>query len=126
MILFPPFQNEKTKICQENCYKTIITVIAPALHDCSSENKLRLPDFQKISSRLQSAVTSYLLFIFLRLFSQIPVINDDLPFKILSGSVLVKPNLKEIRGSTVVFDDGSTAENVRGKFDETSHNLLFL
>lgn len=48
-----------------------------------------------------------------RLFSQIPVINDDLPFKILSGSVLVKPNLKEIRGSTVVFDDGSAVDNVR-------------
>lgn len=48
-----------------------------------------------------------------RFFSQIPVINDDLPFKILSGSVIVKPNLKEIRGSSVVFDDGSVVENVR-------------
>ncbi|XP_029284917.1 dimethylaniline monooxygenase [N-oxide-forming] 5-like [Cottoperca gobio] len=47
-----------------------------------------------------------------RLFSQIPVINDDLPFKILSGSVIVKPNVKEIRGSTVVYDDGSALENV--------------
>ncbi|XP_020487530.1 flavin-containing monooxygenase 5 [Labrus bergylta] len=47
-----------------------------------------------------------------RLFSQIPIINDDLPFKILSGSVIIKPNVKEIRGSSVVFDDGSIVEKV--------------
>ncbi|XP_016526255.1 dimethylaniline monooxygenase [N-oxide-forming] 5-like isoform X3 [Poecilia formosa] len=60
-----------------------------------------------------------------RLFSQIPVINDDLPFKILSGSVLVKPNLKEIRGSTVVFDDGTTAENVDLIVFATGYNYDF-
>ncbi len=49
----------------------------------------------------------------IRLFSQIPVINDDLPLKILSGSVIIKPNVKEIRGSTVVFEDGSIVEKVR-------------
>lgn len=48
-----------------------------------------------------------------RLFSQIPVINDDLPMKILSGAVVIKPNVKEIRGSTVVFEDDSTVEKVR-------------
>ncbi|XP_056133107.1 flavin-containing monooxygenase 5-like [Lampris incognitus] len=47
-----------------------------------------------------------------RLFSQIPVINDDLPLKILSGSVIIKPNVKEIRGSTLVFADGSVVEKV--------------
>lgn len=47
-----------------------------------------------------------------RLLSQIPVINDDLPFKILSGGVIVKPNIKSIHGSTVVFEDGSSVENV--------------
>ncbi|MEQ2158195.1 hypothetical protein GOODEAATRI_009742 [Goodea atripinnis] len=46
------------------------------------------------------------------LFSQIPVINDDLPLKILSGSVNIKPNVKEICGSTVVFDDGSMVDFV--------------
>lgn len=49
----------------------------------------------------------------IRLFSKIPVINDDLPLKILSGSVIIKPNVKEINGSTVVFTDGSTVEKVR-------------
>uniref|UniRef100_A0A671V1B6 Flavin-containing monooxygenase n=1 Tax=Sparus aurata TaxID=8175 RepID=A0A671V1B6_SPAAU len=45
-------------------------------------------------------------------FNQMPVLNDDLPFRILSGSVIIKPNVKEIRGSTMVFDDGSTVEKV--------------
>uniref|UniRef100_A0A8C6LIE3 Flavin-containing monooxygenase n=1 Tax=Nothobranchius furzeri TaxID=105023 RepID=A0A8C6LIE3_NOTFU len=60
-----------------------------------------------------------------RLFSQIPVINDDLPFKILSGSVLIKPNIREIRGSTVVFDDGSAVENVDTIVFATGYNYDF-
>ncbi|KAF3691142.1 Dimethylaniline monooxygenase [N-oxide-forming] 5 [Channa argus] len=60
-----------------------------------------------------------------RFFSQIPVINDDLPFKILSGAVIVKPNLREIRGSTVVFDDGSTVENVDMIVFATGYNYDF-
>ncbi|XP_075342290.1 flavin-containing monooxygenase 5-like [Odontesthes bonariensis] len=60
-----------------------------------------------------------------RLFSQTPVINDDLPFKILSGSVIVKPNVKEIRGSTVMFDDGSSVENVDRIVFATGYNYDF-
>lgn len=51
-----------------------------------------------------------------RLFSQIPVINDDLPLRVLSGSVIIKPNVKEICGSTVVFEDGTTVEKVKSLF----------
>ncbi|XP_036377168.1 flavin-containing monooxygenase 5-like [Megalops cyprinoides] len=47
-----------------------------------------------------------------RLFSQIPVINDELPGKILSGGVVVKPNVREFRGSSVVFEDGSVVDKV--------------
>ncbi|XP_013875406.1 dimethylaniline monooxygenase [N-oxide-forming] 5 [Austrofundulus limnaeus] len=60
-----------------------------------------------------------------RLFSQIPVINDDLPFKILSGSVIVKPNVKEIRGSTVEFEDGTTVEKVDMIVFATGYNYGF-
>ncbi|XP_053735887.1 flavin-containing monooxygenase 5-like [Synchiropus splendidus] len=60
-----------------------------------------------------------------RLFSQIPVINDDLPMKILSGSVIVKPNVKEIRGSTVVFDDGTIVEKVDTLVFATGYNYDF-
>ncbi|XP_076582455.1 flavin-containing monooxygenase 5-like [Chaetodon auriga] len=60
-----------------------------------------------------------------RFLSQIPVINDDLPLKILSGSVIVKPNVKEIRGSTVVFDDGSMLEKVDTIVFATGYNYDF-
>ncbi|XP_034036299.1 LOW QUALITY PROTEIN: dimethylaniline monooxygenase [N-oxide-forming] 5-like [Thalassophryne amazonica] len=60
-----------------------------------------------------------------RLFSQIPIINDDLPFRILSGSVILKPNVKEIRGSTVVFDDGSIVEKVDVIVFATGYNYGF-
>lgn len=59
-----------------------------------------------------------------RLFSQIPVINDDLPMKILSGAVIIKPNVKEICGCTVVFDDGSTVEKVREEFSSTFSKIF--
>ncbi|XP_042603363.1 flavin-containing monooxygenase 5-like isoform X1 [Cyprinus carpio] len=45
-----------------------------------------------------------------RVFSQHPMVNDDLPNRILSGTVSVKPNVQEFRGSSVVFEDG-TVEN---------------
>ncbi|XP_069378426.1 flavin-containing monooxygenase 5-like isoform X1 [Paralichthys olivaceus] len=60
-----------------------------------------------------------------RLFSQIPVINDDLPMKILSGAVTVKPNVKEIRGSTVVFEDGTFVEKVDTIVFATGYNYDF-
>ncbi|XP_061634381.1 flavin-containing monooxygenase 5-like [Phyllopteryx taeniolatus] len=60
-----------------------------------------------------------------RLFSQIPVINDDLPFKILSGSVIIKPNVEEIRGSSVLFEDGSVVEKVDTIVFATGYNYDF-
>ncbi|KAK5869973.1 hypothetical protein PBY51_024645 [Eleginops maclovinus] len=60
-----------------------------------------------------------------RLFSQIPVINDDLPLKILSGLVILKPNVKEICGSSVVFEDGSTVKNVDTIVFATGYNYDF-
>uniref|UniRef100_UPI0009B31664 dimethylaniline monooxygenase [N-oxide-forming] 5-like n=1 Tax=Monopterus albus TaxID=43700 RepID=UPI0009B31664 len=47
-----------------------------------------------------------------RLFSQHPTINDELPNRILSGTVQVKPNIRRFQGSSVEFDDGSVAEDV--------------
>ncbi|XP_066548230.1 flavin-containing monooxygenase 5 [Amia ocellicauda] len=57
-----------------------------------------------------------------RLFSQIPVINDDLPFRILSGSVVVKPNVREIRGSSVVFEDGTVVDKIDVVVFATGYN----
>uniref|UniRef100_A0A3P9IF79 Flavin-containing monooxygenase n=1 Tax=Oryzias latipes TaxID=8090 RepID=A0A3P9IF79_ORYLA len=47
-----------------------------------------------------------------RLFSQHPLVNDDLPNRILSGTIQVKPNVGRIQGSSVEFDDGSVVEDV--------------
>ncbi|XP_070410165.1 flavin-containing monooxygenase 5 isoform X1 [Nothobranchius furzeri] len=47
-----------------------------------------------------------------RLFSQHPTINDELPNRILSGTVQVKPNIRQFQGSSVEFEDGSIVEDI--------------
>ncbi|KAK5869971.1 hypothetical protein PBY51_024643 [Eleginops maclovinus] len=47
-----------------------------------------------------------------RLFSQHPTVNDELPNRILSGTVQVKPNIRRFQGSSVEFEDGSVVEDV--------------
>lgn len=47
-----------------------------------------------------------------RLFSQHPTVNDELPNRILSGTIQVKPNICRFQGSSVEFDDGSVVEDV--------------
>ncbi|KAF7640698.1 hypothetical protein LDENG_00022160, partial [Lucifuga dentata] len=48
----------------------------------------------------------------LRVFSQHPTVNDELPNRILSGTVQVKPNIRRFQGSSVEFDDGSVVEDI--------------
>ncbi|XDV41846.1 hypothetical protein PO909_010639 [Leuciscus waleckii] len=47
-----------------------------------------------------------------RVFSQHPMVNDDLPNRILSGTVSVKPNVQEFRQSSVVFEDGTVEDDI--------------
>ncbi|KAI1892028.1 hypothetical protein AGOR_G00149770 [Albula goreensis] len=58
-------------------------------------------------------------------FKQIPLVNDDLPGRIISGRVVVKPNVREFRGSTVVFEDGSVVEKVDVVVFATGYNYDF-
>ncbi|KAL1022478.1 hypothetical protein UPYG_G00028240 [Umbra pygmaea] len=58
-------------------------------------------------------------------FAQIPVVNDDLPGRIISGRVLIKPNIKEVRGSSVVFDDGSVVDEVDVVVFATGYNYNY-
>ncbi|XP_008275670.1 dimethylaniline monooxygenase [N-oxide-forming] 5-like [Stegastes partitus] len=58
-------------------------------------------------------------------FVQIPVVNDDLPSRILSGRVQVKPNVKEFSGSSVVFTDGSIIDKVDFVVFATGYNYGF-
>uniref|UniRef100_I3J3L1 Flavin-containing monooxygenase n=1 Tax=Oreochromis niloticus TaxID=8128 RepID=I3J3L1_ORENI len=58
-------------------------------------------------------------------FAQIPVVNDDLPARIISGRVAVKPNVREFCGSSVVFVDGSTIDKVDVVVFATGYNYSF-
>ena len=58
---------------------------------------------------------------------QHPFINDDLPNRILCGSVLVRPNVKEFTddGHGVIFEDGSRIEHVDCVLMATGFNIAF-
>lgn len=58
-------------------------------------------------------------------FAQIPVVNDDLPARVISGRVLLKPNVKEFRGSSVVFADGSIVDKVDTVVFATGYDYSF-
>ncbi|XP_022614783.1 dimethylaniline monooxygenase [N-oxide-forming] 5-like isoform X2 [Seriola dumerili] len=60
-----------------------------------------------------------------RFFAQIPVVNDDLPARIISGRVQVKPNVKEFCGSSVVFVDESVINEVDVVVFATGYNYSF-
>lgn len=58
-----------------------------------------------------------------RALSAHPTVNDELPNRMLCGTVIVKPNIKEFTETGIVFEDESKVENV----DEVSdHSLLFI
>ncbi|XP_023284499.1 dimethylaniline monooxygenase [N-oxide-forming] 5-like [Seriola lalandi dorsalis] len=60
-----------------------------------------------------------------RFFAQIPVVNDDLPARIISGRVQLKPNVKEFCGSSVVFVDESVINEVDVVVFATGYNYSF-
>ncbi|NXT77825.1 FMO4 monooxygenase, partial [Zapornia atra] len=40
------------------------------------------------------------------------IINEELPFCLLSGTIVLKPSVKEFTESSAVFEDGTTEENI--------------
>ncbi|KAL4634955.1 dimethylaniline monooxygenase N-oxide-forming 5-like [Arapaima gigas] len=60
-----------------------------------------------------------------RFFDQRPVINDDLPGCILLGTLVIKPNIGEFQGSTVVFEDGTIEEQIDAVVFCTGYNYNF-
>ena len=44
--------------------------------------------------------------------AQHPMVNDDLPHRIITGSVVVKPNVSHFTKTGVVFDDGSEVNDL--------------
>ncbi|KAM6454737.1 flavin-containing monooxygenase 5-like isoform 3-T4 [Liasis olivaceus] len=47
-----------------------------------------------------------------RFLSKTPVMGDDLPNAIIAGRVLIKPHVKKFTERGVIFEDGSTEENI--------------
>ncbi|KAM6963225.1 flavin-containing monooxygenase 5-like [Aplochiton taeniatus] len=60
-----------------------------------------------------------------RLLDRRPLINDDLPGRILQGALVMKPNLQEFRGSALVFEDGTVEENISAVVFCTGYNGTF-
>ncbi|XP_030352281.1 dimethylaniline monooxygenase [N-oxide-forming] 5-like isoform X2 [Strigops habroptila] len=59
-----------------------------------------------------------------RVFDQHPTINDDLPNRIISGRVLVKPNIQEFTETSAIFEDG-TREDIDVVIFATGYSFSF-
>ncbi|NWV77350.1 FMO4 monooxygenase, partial [Dasyornis broadbenti] len=53
------------------------------------------------------------------------IINEQLPFCLLSGTVVLKPNVKEFTESSAIFEDGTTEENIDVVLFATGYNFSF-
>ncbi|NXI77671.1 FMO4 monooxygenase, partial [Rhipidura dahli] len=53
------------------------------------------------------------------------IINEELPFCLLSGTVVLKPNVKEFTENSAVFEDGTTEENIDVVLFATGYNFSF-
>ncbi|XP_029818121.1 dimethylaniline monooxygenase [N-oxide-forming] 5 isoform X1 [Manacus vitellinus] len=59
-----------------------------------------------------------------RIFDQHPTVNDDLPNRIISGRVRVKPNIQEFTETSVIFEDG-TKEDIDAVVFATGYSFSF-
>ncbi|XP_041861864.1 flavin-containing monooxygenase 5-like [Melanotaenia boesemani] len=60
-----------------------------------------------------------------RLLSQHPTVNDEIPNRILSGTIQVKPNIRRFQGSSVEFDDGTVVKDVDLVVFATGYNFSY-
>lgn len=74
---------------------------------------------QKYNHRLYGLQPSH------RILSQNVVINDELPGRILQGALQLKPNVREFRGSTVVFDNETVEEGIDAVVFCTGYKAIF-
>ncbi|KAL4686886.1 hypothetical protein H8959_019014 [Pygathrix nigripes] len=57
--------------------------------------------------------------------SQHPTVNDDLPNRIISGSVKVKGNVKEFTETAAIFEDGSREDDIDAVIFATGYSFAF-
>ncbi|MEE6496162.1 hypothetical protein FKM82_002245 [Ascaphus truei] len=60
-----------------------------------------------------------------RYLSQHPTINDDLPNRIMSGQVQVKPNVKEFNETEAIFEDGTVENDIHAVIFATGYSFSF-
>ncbi|XP_069823527.1 flavin-containing monooxygenase 5-like [Dendropsophus ebraccatus] len=60
-----------------------------------------------------------------RFSSQHPTVNDELPNRIISGYIQVRPNVKEFTDSGVIFEDGTVEENIDVVIFATGYSFSF-
>uniref|UniRef100_A0A8C6Z010 Flavin-containing monooxygenase n=1 Tax=Nothoprocta perdicaria TaxID=30464 RepID=A0A8C6Z010_NOTPE len=60
-----------------------------------------------------------------RFLHQHPTINDDLPNRIISGRVRVKPNIREFTATAAIFEDGTTEDNIDAVVFATGYSFAF-
>ncbi|XP_043941184.1 flavin-containing monooxygenase 5-like [Protopterus annectens] len=60
-----------------------------------------------------------------RILSQQITVNDELPNRIISGTILIKPNVKEFTETAVVFEDGTVEENIDAAIFATGYTFSY-
>ncbi|NXD08584.1 FMO5 monooxygenase, partial [Nothocercus nigrocapillus] len=60
-----------------------------------------------------------------RIFHQHPTINDDLPNRIISGRVRVKPNIREFTATAAIFEDGTKEDDIDAVVFATGYSFAF-
>ncbi|KAG8436654.1 hypothetical protein GDO86_007666 [Hymenochirus boettgeri] len=60
-----------------------------------------------------------------RLFSQHPMVNDDLPNRIIAGTVIVKSNVKKFSETDAIFEDGTLEKNIDAVIFATGYTFDF-
>ncbi|XP_069050478.1 flavin-containing monooxygenase 5-like [Lepisosteus oculatus] len=58
-------------------------------------------------------------------YRQNPMTNDELPSRIISGELVVKPNVREFRGSSLVFEDGTVETEIDSVIFATGYSYEF-
>ncbi|CAH1271239.1 FMO5 [Branchiostoma lanceolatum] len=58
-------------------------------------------------------------------FGQFPTVNDDLPNRIITGSIIVKPNIKRFTKTGVVFEDDTVEDDIDAVIFATGYRFNF-
>ncbi|XP_035270371.1 flavin-containing monooxygenase 5-like [Anguilla anguilla] len=97
------------------CRSLLMHFLPKALVHWAGERGLN----QKYDHRLYGLLPKH------RLLEGRTLINDDLPGRILSGALVMKPHLQGFRGSSVVFEDGTVEDQIEAVVFCTGYNYSF-